>query len=320
MTKKAIVIGCTGQDGALLSRSLLAQGLEVVGVSRSTNPNRKTLETLGIAEDLRLVPADLGDFRQILELVEAHKPIEIYNLAAQSSVGLSFQQPVDTFTGIINGTINLLEVCRYLGYGGLLYFAGSSEMFGQTSNPATASTPRTPLSPYAIAKDASFNTVRLYRQAYGLHCVNGILFNHESPWRAAAFVTRKIIDGAVRCSREPGFRLQLGNLQVHRDWGWAEEYVEAMQLLLRADVLDDQLVCTGRSESLAYVVERAFALLGLDWQNHVNEDASLLRPSEILISRGDPEQMAAATGWRATIDVDGVVERLLHATMDRSAN
>jgi GDPmannose 4,6-dehydratase len=320
MTNKALVIGCTGQDGALLARSLLAQGLQVVGVSRSTNPNRSTLKALGIADDLHLVPADIGDFRQMLELLQANAPAEIYNLAAQSSVGLSFHQPVDTFAGIINGTINLLEVCRFLGYGGLLYFAGSSEMFGQTSTPASVATPRTPLSPYAIAKDASFNTVRLYRQAYGLNCVNGILFNHESPWRASTFVTRKIIDGAVRCSQEPGLRLKLGNLQVRRDWGWAEEYVEAMQRLLRADKLVDQLVCTGRSESLAYVVERAFSIMGLDWHDHVDEDPSLLRPSEILISRGDPEPMAIATGWRATIDVDGVVERLLQAAMQRTSN
>lgn len=320
MTDIALVIGCTGQDGALLSSSLLAQGLQVVGVSRSTNPNRSTLQALGIADDLHLVPADIGDFRQMLELLHAHTPSEIYNLAAQSSVGLSFDQPVDTFAGIINGTINLLEVCRFLGYGGLLYFAGSSEMFGQTSTPASVATPRTPLSPYAIAKDASFNTVRLYRQAYGLNCVNGILFNHESPWRASTFVTRKIIDGAVRCSQEPGLRLKLGNLQVRRDWGWAGEYVEAMQRLLRADKLVDQLVCTGRSESLAYVVERAFTLMGLNWRDHVDEDPSLLRPSEILISRGDPKPMAIATGWRATIDVDGVVERLLQAAMQRTSN
>ena len=316
---KALVIGCTGQDGALLARSLLAQGSEVVGISRSTNPNITTLAALGIAADLELVPADLCDFRQLLGLIQTHEPDEIYNLAAQSSVGLSFRQPVDTFNSIINGTINLLEVCRYVAYQGRLYFASSSEVFGSTPAPATVLTPRYPRSPYAIAKDASLNTVRLYREAYGLNCVSGILFNHESPWRPANFVTRKIVSGALRCGSDPGFRLQLGNLQVARDWGWAEEYVEAMQLIVRADCLSDQLVCTGRTETLTYFVAKVFSLLNLDWVDYVDQDDSLLRPSDIITSSGDPEPLAQAHGWRATISIDGVIERLLEDAIQRAA-
>ena len=308
---KALVIGCTGQDGSLLCRSLLHQGIEVVGVSRSSNPNLTTHQLLGIHGEVEVTTADLCDFREMLELISSHQPDELYNLAAQSSVGLSFRQPVDTFESIINGTINLLEVARFADYKGRLYFAGSSEIFGNTPVPADVHSPRQPLSPYAIAKDASFNTVQVYRQAYGLNCVTGILFNHESPYRSATFVTRKIVDGALRCLKQPGSRLQLGDLSVARDWGWAEEYIEAMQLILRADLLEDQVICTGRSETLEYFVERVFAELNLHWQDHVDLVASLRRPSEILLSVGNPEPMWRKHQWRAQRDVDGVIQALV---------
>lgn len=311
MAKKVLVFGCTGQDGALLSRSILRQGDEVVGISRSSNPNLSIHKQLGIDGEIEIRTADLCDFREILELITKHAPDEIYNLAAQSSVGLSFQQPVDTLNSIINGTTNLLEVCRFAKYAGRIYFAGSSEIFGNTCAPANLLTSRSPRSPYAIAKDASLNTVLVYRQAYNINCVTGILFNHESPYRAKAFVTRKIIDGAIRCSREPSFRLRLGDLSVSRDWGWAEEYVEAMQLLVRADQLQDQVICTGRSETLEYFVGRVFAELGLVWQDYVVIEPSLRRPSEIAVSVGDPEPMAQSHGWRAKRDVDKVISALL---------
>lgn len=308
---KALVFGCTGQDGALLCRSLLRQGYEVVGVSRSSNPNLSIHAAIGIRGAVELLTADLCDFREMLEMFTRYEPDEVYNLAAQSSVGLSFKQPVDTFNSIINGTINLLEVARFSGYQGRIYFAGSSEIFGNTPEPADASTRRFPLSPYAIAKDASFNTVQVYRQAYGLKCVTGILFNHESIYRSPTFVTRKIVDGAIRCRREPGYRLSLGNLQVARDWGWAEEYVEAMQLLLRADQLHDQVICTGRMETLEYFVAKVFAELNLEWSEYVVLQESLLRPSEILYSRGNPLPMVQSHGWKAMLDVDGVIQRLV---------
>ena len=312
---KALVFGCTGQDGSLLCRSLLRQGVEVIGVSRSSNPNLTIHQSLGINGKVEITTADICDFREILELIVNHDPGEVYNLAAQSSVGLSFRQPVDTFKSIINGTINLLEVARFAGFKGRLYFAGSSEIFGNTDRPADLHSPRQPLSPYAIAKDASFNTVQVYRQAYGLNCVTGILFNHESPYRSRTFVTRKIVDGALRCLREPGYRLKLGDLSVARDWGWAEEYIEAMQLILRADQLEneleDQVICTGRSETLEYFVERVFAELNLQWQDHVDLVASLRRPSEILRSVGNPEPMWRKHQWRAQKDVDGVIQALV---------
>lgn len=315
---KVVVFGCTGQDGSLLARSLLQKNHEVIGVSRSSNPNLSIHDAIGIKNNFEITTGDICDFREMLELIARHEPDEIYNLAAQSSVGLSFRQPVDTFNSIINGTINLLEVARFAGYRGRLYFAGSSEIFGNTVNPANTQTRRQPLSPYAIAKDASFNTVQVYRQAYGLNCVTGILFNHESPYRSRTFVTRKIVDGAIRCKSDLSYRLSLGNLQVARDWGWAEEYIEAMQLILRADHLEDQVICTGRMETLEYFVECVFARLDLDWRNHVQLEENLLRPSEILQSVGDKDPMKRLHGWSAQIDIDGVVSRLIDHALKNS--
>lgn len=315
---KAVVFGCTGQDGSLLARSLLQQNYEVIGISRSSNPNRSVHDAIGIRNEFEIGAGDLCDFREMLELITRHQPDEIYNLAAQSSVGLSFLQPVDTFNSIINGTINLLEVARFAGYSGRLYFAGSSEIFGNTFKPANVESRRRPLSPYAIAKDASFHTVQVYRQAYGLNCLTGILFNHESPYRSSTFVTRKIIDGAIRCKSDYSHRLSLGNLQVARDWGWAEEYIEAIQIILRAENLEDQVICTGRMETLEYFVERVFTRLELDWREHVQLENDLLRPSEVLHSVGDKEPMQQVHGWSAQIDIDGVVDRLIeHALVHR---
>ena len=309
--RNILIYGCTGQDGSLLTKSLLSQGYDVIGVSRSSKPNLATHTALGIANEIEVVTADLCDFRETLEIFEKYQPVEVYNLAAQSSVGLSFRQPVDTFNSIINGTINLLEVSRYLSYTGRLYFAGSSEIFGNTHKPAQITSSRQPLSPYAIAKDASFNTVKIYREAYKLNCVTGVLFNHESPFRSPTFVTRKIILGAIRCFQNPSYKLSLGNLSVCRDWGWAEEYVEAMQLIIRADHLDDQVICTGISRSLEYFVDQVFHQLNLNWKDYVEIQETLLRPSEIFSSCGDPQPMIKAHNWSANTQIDSVIEKLL---------
>lgn len=308
---KAMIFGCTGQDGSLLARSLLAEGVQVIGVSRSSNPNLSSHKKLKIEGAVELATANICNFREILELINNQQPDEIYNLAAQSSVALSFKQPVDTFNSIINGTVNLLEVARFASYDKPIYFAGSSEIFGDTLLPADIHSKRQPLSPYAIAKDASFNTVQVYRQAYGLRCITGILFNHESPYRAANFVTRKIVEGALRCKQEKDFRLQLGDLSVSRDWGWAEEYVEAMKLILRSEKQRDHVICTGRMVTLEYFVEHVFASLNLDWHNHVEIFNSLKRPSEIRISVGNPMHMKEDHGWLARQDVDGVIRLLI---------
>ena len=307
----AIVFGCSGQDGSLLSQALLSQGFRVVGVSRSSSPNLATHRALGIAGEVEVEAADICDFRAILELLQRYQPSEIYNLAAQSSVGLSFQQPAKTCESIVTGTVNLLEVARFAEFSGRLFFAGSSEIFGDTERPADLSARRDPLSPYAVAKDASLNFVRVYRQAYGLQCVTGILFNHESPFRPASFVTRKILDGALHCQADSNARLRLGDLSIARDWGWAADYIEAIQLIARSSELGDQVVCTGRMVSLEYFVDRVFAALGMNWRDKVVQDTSFCRPSDIRRSVGNPEPMAAAHGWRASCDVDQVIDQLI---------
>lgn len=296
-----------------MSASLLQQGYDVVGVSRSRLASHPNHQRLGIAGQIHYESADLYDFQQVLSLVQRYEPDEIYNLAAQSSVGLSFQEPVRTCSSIVNGTLNLLEVARFVSSPASWFFAGSSEMFGDVDGAIRLDSPRVPLSPYAVAKDASFNLVRMYRVSYGLRCVTGVLFNHESPLRSPNFVTQKIIHGALRCANDPSFRLALGNLDVSRDWGWADEYVQAMQLILRAKDLNDQLICTGRLMALEAFVATVFSRLGMDWKDHVDLQPGLRRPTDIAVSFGDPLPLQQALGWTATIDVDGVIDRLLHA-------
>jgi len=310
---RAVVFGCTGQDGSLLSASLLRQGYEVIGVSRSSSRDISSHRILGIDSSIRYHTADLTEFRDILKLLTDYPPDEIYNLSALSSVGLSFREPAMTFQSIVNASLNLLEVIRYSGVTARVFFAGSSEMYGNAILPITIDTPINPSSPYAVAKAAAFQIVRLYREAYGLHCITGVLFNHESQFRSPSFVTRKIIDGALRCASDNTARLQLGNLNVSRDWGWAAEYVEAMQLLLRADSLSDQLICTGQMVSLQYFVRQSFAQLGLEWQSFVEVNTQLLRPSDISESVGDPQATTDAVGWTAQKHVDEVIQALLEA-------
>lgn len=318
MKKRVLIIGCTGQDGCLLAKSLLQKGHTIVGTSRSSTPNLGTFRALGIEDIPIFYSINICDFRGMLELITKEKPDEIYNLAAQSSVGLSFSQPTDTFDSIISGTINILEVCRFLGYRGKIFFAGSSEIFGNTSKPAKISSSRDPRSPYAIAKDAAFNTVKLYRSAYGLNCVTGILFNHESPFRSQQYVTHKIISGAIRSAEDKDHKLRLGSLNISRDWGWAEEYVEAMQAMLEPSDLRDHVICTGRTAELQYFVERVFSSLDINWMDHVIHDQDLVRPADIQISAGDPLPMTAHTGWQAHSDIDNVIENLLNYALDTS--
>lgn len=273
-----------------------------------------------MAGEVQVETADICEFRAVLELMHRHQPTEIYNLAAQSSVGLSFREPAKTCESIVTATVNLLEAARFVDFQGRLFFAGSSEIFGNTEEPADLSCRRNPLSPYAVAKDASFNFVRVYREAYGLQCVTGVLFNHESPFRSESFVTRKILDGALRCFTDPQAQLELGDLSIRRDWGWAEDYMQAIQLITRSDQLSDQVICTGRMVSLEYFVERIFLALGLNWKDRVIQDKTFCRPSDIRFSVGNPEPMVRAHGWRAALDVDQVIDQLIEICLRTKAN
>jgi GDPmannose 4,6-dehydratase len=316
MTKRALICGISGQDGALLARLLLDKGYEVVGTSRDAEVSRfSNLERLGIAGRVRTCSMTLNDFRSVIQVLKETAPHEVYNLAGQTSVGLSFAQPVETLESISFGTLNLLEALRFIGGPTRLYNAASSECFGETPElaPATEDTPFHPRSPYGVAKATAFWTVANYREAYGLFASSGILFNHESPLRPERFVTRKVVGAAVRIAAGSDEKLKLGALHVIRDWGWAEEYVDAMWRMLQLDTAEDFVIATGTSHSLEYFVARCFELLGLDWRDHVESDPRLFRATDIATSYGDPSRARALLGWSASVDFDEMLRRLIAA-------
>ena len=246
-----------------------------------------------------------------MSTLERHEPDEIYNLAGQTSVGLSFEQPVETIDSIVGGTLNLLEAIRFTRRPIRFYNAGSGEAFGDTGAlAATEETSFQPRSPYAVAKASACWLVRNYRESYGLAACTGILFNHESPLRPERFVTKKIVRAAVRIKSGSGERLRLGNIEIQRDWGWAPEYVVAMHAMLATGAQRDYIVATGRTESLRYFVGRVFAHFDLDWQHHTEIDPAMLRPSDILVSRANLERTKRELGWSASLDVDAVVTRM----------
>jgi len=315
--KKALICGISGQDGTLLAKFLLEKNYEVYGSSRDAQFTPFTnLVNLKIRDQVNLVSMSLTDFRSVLQVLNDVMPDEIYNLAGQSSVGLSFEQPVETLESIATGTLNLLEAIRFTGSNVKLYNAGSSECFGDTNGKAAdENTPFHPRSPYAVAKSAAHWEVANYREAYKLFACTGILFNHESPLRPERFVTKKIISTACRIAKGSKEKLKLGNLDISRDWGWAPEYVEAMWKMLQQDKPDDYVIATGKVNSLRDFCIAAFQELGLDWQEHVESDSSLLRPTDILIGFGNSEKAKRELNWQAKTDMHGVVKKMVAAEM-----
>ncbi|MBI3298610.1 MAG: GDP-mannose 4,6-dehydratase [Elusimicrobia bacterium] len=319
--KTALICGVSGQDGPFLARFLLDKGYRVVGTSRDAQISSfANLDRLGIRGRVRVESASLNDFRSVLQVLARSKPDEVYNLAGQSSVSLSFEQPVETLESISVASLNLLEAIRFTGQSTKLYNAGSSECFGETGEaPADESTPFRPRSPYAVAKSAAFWQVANYREAYGLFACSGILFNHESHLRPVRFVTKKIVAAACRIASGGEGKLTLGNIKVRRDWGWAPEYVEAMWLMLQRDHPEDYVIATGETNSLEDFVAAAFAEVGLDWREHVEIDSRLLRPSDIAVGRANPAKAARELGWKARLRMRDVAramveeERALHA-------
>lgn len=309
---KALICGITGQDGSYLAKLLLGKGYEVIGTSRDAmNASLDNLHKLGIQEKVRLTSMAINDFRSVLTVIQKQEPSEIYNLAGQTSVGLSFDQPVEAMESITLGTLNILEAIRFVGQPIRFYNAGSSECFGDTgSSAADEGTPFCPRSPYAVAKSSAHWLVQNYRDAYGLFGCTGILFNHESPLRPQRFVTQKIVCGAARIARFGGGKLELGNIDIYRDWGWAPEYVEAMWLMLKQEQARDYVIATGRSCSLGYFVERAFHWFGLNWCEHVIFNYELRRPSDIKYSLGKPALAEKQLGWKPNYDVDAVIDAM----------
>ena len=315
MTRRALICGISGQDGTYLAGLLLDKGYHVTGTSRDAQvASFGNLATLGIRDRIELESMVLTDFRSTLQTLKKAAPDEVYNLAGQSSVGLSFQQPVETMDSISVGTLNLLEAIRFLGQPIRLYNASSSECFGDTGGqPANEDTPFHPRSPYAVAKAAAHWLVVNYREAYGMHACNGILFNHESPLRPARFVTKKIVAGACAIARGEQQRLQLGNLDISRDWGAAKEYVDAMWRLLQLERPDDLVIASGKTHSLAEFVAAAFEAVGLDWRQHVDVNDTLHRPSDIHYSAGDPAKAERLIGWKSKSGMHEMVKIMVQA-------
>lgn len=316
--KRALICGVSGQDGSYLARLLLAKGYEVFGASRDAQVSAFTnLNSLGIRHQVNLISVAVNDFRSVFQTISKVKPDEIYNLAGQSSVGLSFEQPVETMESVSIATLNLLEAIRFTEMPIKLYSAGSSECYGSSGDaPCDEHTPFRPRSPYAVAKAAAFWQVANYREAYDLFACTGILFNHESPLRPERFVTRKIVAAVARISRGSNETLSLGNLAITRDWGWAPEYVEAMWMMLQQERPEDFVIATGNSYTLAAFVELAFAEAGLDWRNHVRVDDRLFRPTDLEHSTAAPAKAHSILGWRAQSDMIQVVKNMVAAELD----
>lgn len=309
----ALIFGISGQDGAYLAELLLAKGYTVTGTSRDAQVSSfGNLARLGIRERVRLESASITDFRSVLQVLARVKPDEVYNLAGQTSVGLSFEQPVETLESIAGGTLNILESLRFLGQPTRFYNACSSECFGESADRAAdEDVPFRPRSPYAAAKAAAFWQVANYREAYGLFACSGILFNHESPLRPERFVTQKIVQGARRiASGEQTGKLRLGNMAVQRDWGWAPEFVDAMWRMLQAPTAGDYVVATGESRPLGDFVAQAFACVGLDWREHVESDPALFRPTDLQKAWGNPGKARRVLGWEPRVKLDEVVRRM----------
>jgi len=318
--RTALICGISGQDGAYLAQLLLEKGYRVVGTSRDAQVGAfGNLARLGISGRVELASMAVNDFRSVLQVLARCEPDEIYNLAGQSSVGLSFEQPVETLESVSIGTLNLLESMRFLGRGIRLYSASSGECFGDSGAAAAdEDTPFRPRSPYAVAKAAAFWEVANYREAYGLFACSGILFNHESPLRPERFVTQKIVRAACRIAAGRRERLQLGNLDIHRDWGWAPEYVDAMWRMMQQDEPRDFVIATGRTHSLEEFVEAAFSEVGLDWRSHVDSNPVLMRPTDLRFGRANPARAQAELGWRASVDMKEVVRRMVQAERERN--
>jgi GDPmannose 4,6-dehydratase len=315
--KTALICGITGQDGAYLARLLLEKGYRIVGTSRDAQISSfNSLAKIGVRDEIEVLSMALNDFRSVLQVLARVSPDEVYNLAGQSSVSLSFDQPVETLESVTIGTLNLLEGLRFLGASSRFYNAGSSECFGDTNNlAANEETPFRPRSPYGVAKAAAFWEVSNYREAYGLYACSGILFNHESPLRPERFVTQKIVRAACRIARGSSRRLRLGNLDVQRDWGWAPEYVEAMWAMLQQPQARDFVIATGQTFPLEKFVEECFAAVGLNWRDHVDIDAALLRPTDLRFSRADPSRARQDLNWAAKAAMPDVVRKMVEAAM-----
>ncbi|RAZ80309.1 GDP-mannose 4,6-dehydratase [Mesorhizobium atlanticum] len=323
MTKTALITGITGQDGAYLAQLLLSKGYEVNGLARRSSTadvNTTRLKWLGIENAVRIVDGDITDLSGLIRTMRDVRPDEVYNLAAQSFVKSSWQQPILTsnVTGI--GVTNVLEALRLEMPGARFYQASSSEMYGLIQEPMQSeNTPFHPRSPYAVAKAYGHWITVNYRESFGLHASSGILFNHESPLRGIEFVTRKVTDAVARIKMGLARELRLGNIDARRDWGHSRDYVRAMWLMLQQDQPDDYVVATGRTTTVRDMCSIAFEHVGLKMDDHLVIDPDLFRPAEVEILLGDPAKAKAKLGWEATISLEEMIREMVDADLARHA-
>jgi GDPmannose 4,6-dehydratase len=320
--KRALISGVTGQDGSYLAEFLLKKGYEVHGIIRRSS-SFNTGRISHIYQDLHeenlkfhLHYGDLSDGSRLEKLVEVIEPHEVYNLGAQSHVRISFDEPVYTADIGALGTLRFLEAIRAVGATQTIRFyqASSSELYGKSAEtPQRETTPFHPRSPYACGKAFAFYQVVNYREAYGMHASNGILFNHESPRRGETFVTRKITRGIARILAGKDKKIYLGNLDAKRDWGYAKDYVEAMWLMLQQDTPDDYVIATGEAWTVREFLDRAFSHVNLKWQDYVEFDPRYLRPSEVDVLIGDASKARKKLGWKPTVGFDELVKIMLDA-------
>lgn len=317
--KHALVTGITGQDGAYLAEFLLKKGYKVFGTYRRlSTPNFWRLQYLGIFEQVELLPVDLLDSFSITEAIKISQPDEIYNLAAMSFVGASFEQPLASaeITGL--GVVKFLEAIRNIAPEVKYYQASTSEMYGDNLfEEQSEDTPFEPSSPYAAAKLYAHGMVKIYRKGYGLFASNGILFNHESPLRGLEFVTRKITNAVAKISLKLEDRLDLGNIEAKRDWGYAPEYVEAMWLMLQQDEPDDYVIATNETHTIKEFLDVAFAYVGLDWQQYVRIDERFMRPVDVRYLKGSFDKAREKLGWEPATKFNRLAEIMLKSDLER---
>ncbi len=311
MSKRALITGITGQDGSYLAELLLEQGYDVVGmVRRSSTVNFERITHL--MDDVEFAAGDLLDQMSMIEVLQKHRPEEVYNLAAQSFVQTSFGQPVLTGETTALGVTRLLDAIRIVDDSIRFYQASSSEMFGKVHEvPQSETTPFHPRSPYGVAKVYGHWITVNYRESYDLHASSGILFNHESPRRGLEFVTRKITHGAAQIALGQATELRLGNLDAKRDWGFAGDYVEAMWRMLQQEAPDDFVICTGETHSVREFCELAFGRAGLDYEDHVVVDERFIRPAEVDLLVGDAAKAEAQLGWRPRTKFHQLIEMMV---------
>ncbi|MDN4523623.1 GDP-mannose 4,6-dehydratase [Fictibacillus fluitans] len=313
--KTALITGVTGQDGSYLAELLLKKGYKVAGLKRRTSTENDT-NIKRIKNEIEWFSGDLSDLASLTEAVKTSKPDEVYNLAAQSFVADSWEQPV--FTGQVTGlgVLNMLEAIRQTKPDAKFYQASSSEMFGKVvETPQTENTPFYPRSPYGVAKLYGHWITINYRESFDLFACSGILFNHESPRRGIQFVTRKVTDGVARIKLGMQKELRMGNLDAKRDWGFAGDYVKAMWLMLQQDQPDDYVIATGQTHTVEKLLEVAFSCAGLNWKNHVVQDKTFMRPAEVDLLLGSAQKAKKKLGWTPEVSFEQLIEMMVEADL-----